>query len=143
MNITTLPLLFLATLALPAWFSWDPLLSYFTAAFVLALGVSIAIKKAPPQASALEKIILCGPVFIAMPMATFGTEHFLDPPGVGRMIPAWIPANIFWVYLVGTCLILGGLSIVVQKCAGLSAGLFGVMLLLFELLLHIPKIAAA
>jgi hypothetical protein len=39
-------------LALPAWFSWDPLLSYFVAAFLLVLGVGIVIKPAPPLASA-------------------------------------------------------------------------------------------
>ncbi|MGH9714482.1 MAG: hypothetical protein ACRD5M_14405 [Candidatus Acidiferrales bacterium] len=142
MSVTTFPLLFLATLALPAWFSWDPLLPYFTAVFLLALGVSVVIKKAPPQARWLDKIVLCGPLFIAMPMAVFGTEHFLAPKAIGGMIPAWIPAHHFWVYFVGTCLILGGLSIVVQIRAGLSAGLFGVMILLFELFMHIPNVAA-
>jgi len=108
----------------------------------LALGVSIAIKKAPP-ANVLNKIILCGPVFIAMPTAVFGTEHVLDSTSVGRAVPAFIPAHTFWVHFVGTCLILGGLSIAVQKYAGLSARLFGVMLLSFELLMHIARIAAA
>jgi uncharacterized membrane protein len=142
MTAPTLPLLSLATLALPVWFAWDPLLSYFTAAVLLVLGLAIAIKKAPPQASVLEKLILCGPVFLAMPMAVFGTEHFLFPTSIGQMVPAWIPAHIFWVYLVGTCLFLGGLSIVVQKYAWLSAGLFGVMMLLFELLMNIPGAVA-
>jgi len=82
-----------AVWALPVWFSWDPCLPYLTAVLLLAFGLSIAIKKAPPQASGLDKIILCGPVFIAMPMAVFGTEHYLDPTGVGRAIPAWIPAH--------------------------------------------------
>ena len=132
--------------ALPAWFSWGLLLSYVTAVLPLAVGVSIAIKKAPAQANWLDKIILCGPVFIAMPMAVFGEEHFIDPKGmvgpggIGSLIPAWIPAHTFWVYFVGTCLILGGLSIVVQKYAGLSAGLFGVMILCFEILIWIPQV---
>jgi uncharacterized membrane protein len=143
MAITTLPRVFLATLGLPVWFSWDPLLSYFAAAFLLALGVSVALKKAPRQANALDKIIRCGPAFIAMPMGVFGTEHFLFPTFIGRLVPAWIPAHTFWVYWVGTCLILGALSIVVQRHAELSAGLFGVMLLLFELLIHIPNVVAA
>lgn len=87
--------------ALPVWFSWDPLLPYFTAVLLLAVGLSIAIKKAPPQVNWLDKIIRCGPVFIAMPMAVFGTEHFLAPAAVGRIIPAWIPGHTFWVYFVG------------------------------------------
>jgi uncharacterized membrane protein len=129
--------------ALPAWFSWNPLLSYVTAVLLLAVGVPLAIKKAPPQANALEKIILCGPVFIAMPMVVFGLDHYFFPAEIGQIIPAWIPAHAFWVYFVGTCLILGGLSIVFQKYAGLSAGLFGVMLLCFEALMNIPAVVSA
>jgi uncharacterized membrane protein len=128
---------------LPAWFSWNPLLSYVTAVLLLAVGVPLAIKKAPPQANALEKIILCGPVFIAMPMVVFGLDHYFFPAEIGQIIPAWIPAHAFWVYFVGTCLILGGLSIVFQKYAGLSAGLFGVMLLCFEALMNIPAVVSA
>ena len=120
-----------------------PAVAYFTAAFLLVLGVSIAIKNATPQASVLDKVILCGPVFIAMPMAVFGTQHFLFPIGVGRIIPSWIPAHAFWVYFVGTCLILGSVSIVFQKYAWLSVGLFGVMLLCFEVLMHIAGVVAA
>jgi uncharacterized membrane protein len=127
--------------ALPAWF-WNPLLSYVTAVLLLIVGVSLAIKKTPPQAHWLDKIILCGPVFIAMPMVVFGVDHYLFPAEIGRIIPAWIPAHTFWVYFVGACLILGGLSIVFQKYAGLAAGLFGVMLLCFEALMNIPAVVA-
>jgi len=139
---TSLPCCLLLS-TLPVWLSWDPLLPYFTAVFLLALGVGVAIQKAPPQATVLDKVVLCGPVFIAMPMAVFGAEHFLFPIGVGQIIPPWIPAHAFWVYFVGTCLVLGGLSIVVQKYAWLSAGLFGSMLLWFEVLMHIPGVVAA
>jgi uncharacterized membrane protein len=128
--------------ALPAWFSWNPLLPYVTAVLLLVVGVSIAIKKAPPLANWLDTIIPCGPVFIAMPMVVFGMDHYFFPAEIGRIIPAWIPAHTFWVYFVGTCLILGGLSIVFQKYAGLSAGLFGIMLLCFEVLMNIPGVVA-
>ncbi len=134
-----LPFSLAVLLALPAWF-WNPLLSYVTAVLLLVAGVSLAIKKAPPQANWLDKIVLCGPVFIAVPMALFGIDHYLFPVGVGQIIPAWIPAHSFWVYFVGTCLILGGLSIVFQKYAGLAAGLFGIMVLCFEALMNIPGV---
>src|SRR6266404_6756790 len=93
---------------LPVWFSWNPLLSYFTAVLLLVIGVIIAIKKAQPQSNWRETIVLCGPVFIAAPMAVFGLDHYFFPAGVSRLIPPWIPAHMFWVYFVGTCLILGG-----------------------------------
>jgi len=128
--------------AMPAWFTWNPVLPYFTAVLLLVVGVSKAIKKAPPQASWLDKITLCGPVFIGVPLVLFGIDHYLFPAEIGLFIPAWIPAHAFWVYFVGTCLLLGGLSIVFQKLAGLSAGLFGVMLLCFEALMNIPAVVA-
>ena len=126
--------------ALPVWFSWNPLLSYFTAVLLLIIGVTIAIKNAPPQTDWLEKIILCGPVFIAAPMAVFGLDHYFFPAGVSGIIPPWIPFHMFWVYFVGTCLILGGISIAIQKYAALAAGLFGIMLLCFEATMNIPGV---
>jgi uncharacterized membrane protein len=132
----------LGTWALPVWFSWDPLLPYLTVVVLLAIGLPKAIKTAPPQARLLDKIILCAPVFVGMPMVVFGEEHYLLPAEIGGLIPAWIPAHTFWVYFVGTCLILGGLSIVARQYAALSAGLFGIMLLCFELLMNIPAVVA-
>src|SRR6266849_836694 len=128
--------------ALPAWFSLNPVLPYVTAVLLLVVGVSLAIKKAPPQANWLDKIVFSGPVFIGVPMALFGLDHYFFPVAIGQIIPAWITAHAFWVYFVGTCLLLGGLSIVLQTHAWLSAGLFGVMLLCFEALMNIPAVAA-
>jgi uncharacterized membrane protein len=82
-------------------------------------------------------------VFLAVPIAVFGTEHFTSAESVARLVPSWIPGRLFWALFVGTCLISAALSIVVKIHAGLSAALFGVMLLMFELLLHIPKIVGA
>lgn len=130
-----------ALAALPAWF-WNPMLSYVSAVLLLIAGVSIAIQKSSPKANWLEKITLCGPVFIGIPMVVFGLDHYLFPAGIGQIIPAWIPAHTFWVYFVGTCLILGGLSIVFKKYAWLAAGLFGVMLLCFEALMNIPAVVS-
>jgi hypothetical protein len=88
MTSPTLASSFLATLALPVWFAWDPLLPYVTAPFLLVLGMGLAIKNAPPQANWIDKIVLCGPVFIAMPMVVFGMDHYLFPAGTGRIIQA-------------------------------------------------------
>jgi len=128
---------------LPAWFAWDPCLPYFTGTVILVIGLSMAIKNEAPQAHGLDKIIALGPVFIAVPIAVFGTDHFLAAKAVARMVPSWIPGHLFWVYFVGACLMSAGLSLVVKKHAGLAAALFGIMLLLFEVLISIPRIVAA
>lgn len=131
-----------ATWTLPFWFAWDPLLPYLTATILLVLGVRIAINNASQQTRRLDKIVLFGPVFIGLPMAVFGIEHFLDPQGVSQTIPAWIPGHMFWVYFVGACLVVGGLSSVLHRYAWLSAGSFGVMLLCFEVLMEIFRVVA-
>jgi len=109
----------------------------------LVVGVSIVFNEAAPQKRGLDKIIALGPVFFAVPIAVFGTEHFTSAESVARIVPSWIPGHLFWALFVGTCLLGAALSIAVKIHAGLAAALFGVMLLMFELLLHIPRIAGA
>jgi uncharacterized membrane protein len=133
----------LAGTALPAWIAWDPCLPYFIGIVLLAVGLTVAIKKDATQAHGTDMIVILGPVFMAVPIAVFGSEHFIAAESVSRMVPSWIPGHLFWVYFVGTALICAGLSMVVRKHAGLATALFGIMLLLFELLISIPRIVAA
>ena len=130
-------------LSLLAVISWDPLLPYFTGAFILILGVSTVIKKEISSAHGVDKLLSFGPLFIAVPMAVFGADHFVFAGSITQLVPSWIPWHPFWVYFVGACLIGGALSLSVRKYAALSAGLFGIMLLLFEVLIHFPKVASA
>lgn len=132
----------IATWALPASIAWDVWFSYFVGAVILCIGL-VVIKKEAWQSRGLDKIIALGPLFLAVPIAVFGSEHFTATKSVERLVPSWIPGHLFWVLFVGACLISAALSIVVRKYAGLAAALFGVMILLFELLLHIPRIVAA
>lgn len=131
-----------ATWALPAWIAWDVCLPYFIGAVILGIGL-VVIRSEVLRKHGLDKIIAMGPVFLAVPIAVFGTEHFTSAESVAQIVPSWIPGHLFWTLFVGTCLISAALSLVVKKHAGLAAALVGVMLLLFELLLHIPGIAGA
>ena len=124
--------------ALPAWFSLENFACYSAGILVLVVGLAVAMKHFPPQTTALEKLLYCAPVLVAAPLAIFGAEHLLDPAGVGRLIPAWIPAHTFWALLVGVCLVLAALSIMAQKQVALALGLFGILMLCFEALIHVP-----
>jgi uncharacterized membrane protein len=114
-------------------------LTHFISVAMLVLGLSIVLKNAAPGASLGEKFVLCGPVFFAVPMAVFGTEHFLDPVNISNLIPKWIPARLFLAYFVGAGLVAASLSIVFRKLAGLAAACVGIMFLFFEALMHIPN----
>jgi hypothetical protein len=52
--------------------------------------------------------------------------------------PAWIPGRLFWVYLVGTVLIVAGGSILTGIKARADSTLLAALFLLSVLLLHIP-----
>jgi uncharacterized membrane protein len=115
---------------------------YFAAAVLLAIGLSIILRDEVPNAHGLDKILPFGRLFYAIPMAVFGTEHFCFPEEIGEMVPSWIPAHPFWVYLVGLALIAAALSIVVKRQAWLAATLLGTMLCLFVVLISAPAVVA-
>jgi uncharacterized membrane protein len=131
-----------AVLALPAWISWEVCLLYLVGLAFLVTGLVIASKEAP-QTGLLDRLVLLGPVFFAVPIAVFGTEHFLEARAMAKAVPSWIPGQLFWAYFVGAALICAAVSMVVKRYVGLSAALFGIMMLLFEVLLHIPRVFAA
>jgi uncharacterized membrane protein len=81
-------------------------------------------------------------LFFAMPMGVFGTEHLVDASDMAQAVPSWMPAHLFWAYLVGVALIAAALSIILNKHARLAATLLGSMLLVFVALIHIPNIVA-
>ena len=149
MTLTPLRLLCLILIASIPWQVWLP---YLIGAVILGLGVSMAVKNEASQRRDRDKItpdkivlkiVVLGPVFLAVPIAVFGAEHFAFSKSVAQMVPSFMPGHLFWVCFVGTCLIGAALSLVIGKHAGLASALFGIMLLMFELLLHIPGIVRA
>ena len=113
---------------------------YFAAIVLFAIGLTIIIKDELPQRHGLEKILPFGRLFFAIPMGVFGTEHLVDASDIAQVVPSWMPAHLFWTYLVGVALIAAALSIVLNKHARLAATLLGSMLLVFVVLIHIPNI---
>jgi len=120
-------------------FPWGVWLPYLIGALVLAIGL-ITVRNEFLQKHGLDKIVVLGPVFFAVPLAVFGTEHFTAATILAGMVPAWLPGHMFWALLVGACLIAAALSIAARKYAWLASALAGVLILLFELLIHIPNV---
>jgi len=115
---------------------------YFTGVVILVIGLIKIIKDELPQRHGLDKILPFGRLFFAMPMGVFGTEHLVDASDIAQAVPSWIPAHLFWAYLVGVALIAAALSIILKKYARLAATLLGSMLLVFVATIHIPNIVA-
>ena len=117
-------------------------LPYFNGAFLIAIGLPIIIKKELPQERGLDRIILFGRLFFAVPLVVFAAEHFTATKSIAQIIPSWIPGHVFWVYFVGIALIAAALSIVLKRQSRLSATLLGIMFSLFVVLIHIPRVLA-
>jgi uncharacterized membrane protein len=123
-------------LRIPADVFWP----YFTGVLLLLIGLAKISKDEVPQRHGLDKILPFGRLFFAMPMGVFGTEHLVDASDIAQAVPSWMPAHLFWAYLVGVALIAAALSIILNKYARLAATLLGSMLLVFVATIHIPNI---
>jgi len=128
----------LAGFGLPSGIFW----LYFSGSILLVVGLVKILKDELPQTHGLDKIMPFGRLFLAIPLAVFGTEHFTNTADVAKSVPRWFPAHAFWVYLVGIALIAAALSITVQIRSPLAATLLGAMFFSFVLLIDIPGLKA-
>ena len=94
------------------------------------------------QEHGVEKIMPFGRLFFAIPLAVFGSEHFTDTADIAALVPRWIPAHTFWVYLVGLAFLCAGLSIAILVQARLAAALVGMTFLIFVLVMDMPGVVA-
>ncbi len=114
---------------------------YLAAGIVLASGF-MAIWRDLRDAPLAEKLIQFGPLLFAIPLAAFGTQHFVQTAGIMAIMPQWIPGHLVFVLLVGACLIAAGLSIATEIQSVLAAFLTAVMFVCFEALMIIPGAVA-
>jgi uncharacterized membrane protein len=111
-----------------------------------------------PWTSAFELIALSGAALIvvgapiaiklgrllyAILLVVVGIQHFLYARFVATLVPSWIPGHLFWAYFVGVAFIVAAISIATQIKAGLAGTWLGIMFLLWVLVLHFPRVAAA
>jgi putative oxidoreductase len=75
-----------------------------------------------------------------IPFAVFGLIHVMDTSQMADRIPTYLPVPIFWVYLAGAGLVAAATAMLLGKYDKLAATLLAVELLLFVLLLHLPKL---
>jgi uncharacterized membrane protein len=126
-----------APFGIPATAFWI----YVCASLLFVIGF-IKILNELPQEHGVDKVMPFGRLFFAIPMALFGSEHFTSTAGIANLVPRWIPAHTFWVYLVGLAFICAALSIAVLVQARLAAALVGMTFLIFVLVMDMPATLA-
>ena len=77
----------------------------------------------------------------AIMLLAFGSFHFMNAEGMAGMVPSYMPGGVFWVYLVGVCLVLAALAIILHKMARTALYLTGFLLILFVLMVYVPQVA--
>jgi len=115
---------------------------YFAGMVLSVIGLTMIVREEMPRARGLDKALTLGRLLLVVPMAVFGAEHFMFWREMLPMVPAWIPWHPFWIFLVGTALILAATSIITKRLAGLAAVLLAAMIFSFVLLIHIPAAVA-
>ena len=125
---------FLAVFGIPAPVFWP----YFATVALTVVALALIVGRELPQARGMDKAVVFGRLFLAVPMAAFGVEHYMFWREMGPMVPSWIPWHPFWLLLVGTGLIAASVSIVAKQYDVLAASLLGAMIFSFVLLIHIP-----
>ncbi|MDP4265411.1 MAG: hypothetical protein Q8941_22990 [Bacteroidota bacterium] len=88
----------------------------------------------------LGKLIPFGAILFSITMITFGTLHFLYAKGVSEYAPSWVPNREFWTYLAGAGLFGSGVAIILKIKTRLAATLLGTMILIWVIILHIPRV---
>ena len=90
------------------------------------------------KARGVDKAYPLGRVAIAVPIATFGAEHFASAHDIMRGVPRWMPAKLFWTYFVGVCLFAAAVSFIFRIWIPLSASLLGIMFACFVAMMDLP-----
>ena len=122
-----------APFGIPATAFW-----MYVCAFLLLIIGLIKIPREIPRQAGVDKVMPLGRLFFAIPIAVFGTEHFTITATIAAMVPRWIPAHTFWVYLIGSGFLCAGLSIIVLVRARLAAALVAMTFLIFVCTMDLP-----
>lgn len=86
----------------------------------------------------MKSLPTIGKYLLVVPMLGFAIGHFTKAKAMAGMVP--IPGGEIWVYLTGVFILAGVIGILINKKAKLAAQLFGLMVLLFALLIWLPSL---
>lgn len=104
---------------------------------VLVIGL-FAARHDIAHARGLDRILALTNLCFAVPLAVFGAEHFCLGSSMIGLVPAYMPARVAWIYVVGAALIVASLSIATKIQVRWSGLLFGIMMFLFVAMIHLP-----
>ncbi len=75
----------------------------------------------------------------AISLPAFGVAHFIYDEFTAAMVPAWIPARMFWAYFTGVAHIAAGLSLIANIVPRWGATLLALMFTSFAILVNLTR----
>ena len=79
-------------------------------------------------------------MLIGLSIIVFGVDHLLIPGIIAKLVPAWMPAKLFWAWFTGIAMIAAGVCIAIPWWKRMAASLLGLMFFLWVALLHAPRV---
>ena len=125
------------------WTVLFEILAMVGGAWVLAASFSADGMGSGSRDNVVWRLSDVGRFLIAVSLVVFAVQHFMYAGFVATLVPAWIPARLFWAYFTGIAFVAAAISIATKKILGMAAMLLGTMFLLWVVLLHIPRVAGA
>jgi len=84
-----------------------------------------------------------GSIVYSLTIISFGVDHYLYAHEATGYMPTWINHQLFWLYFTGTALLGSGVAILLRIKVNLFATLLGMMIFIWVVILHIPKVVAS
>ena len=77
-------------------------------------------------------------IIYALTIAGFGVRNFMKADDMDTNVQDYMPGDIIWLYITGTCMILAAIAIILNnKLTRIACYLLALMLIIFICLLHI------
>ncbi|HKU14063.1 MAG TPA: DoxX family protein [Steroidobacteraceae bacterium] len=112
----------------------------FTERLEVAAGAFMLAATQLPGTDLARRGMLVARIAFGVSLPVFGIAHWVYPQFTADMIPAFIPAHLFWAYFTGAGHFIAGIAILTNVLARLAAILFAAMVSGFVLLLHVPRV---
>ncbi len=128
-------------LAMPqVWGSWG---NFFEELSIVISGAAIYASLSPPGSAWHRRTAGLSRLYGICPIS-FGLTHLIYLSGAATWVPKWLPfGGVFWTAATGAFFLLAAFSILTGLLAGLASRLNAIMIVCFEVLVWMPKLAAA
>lgn len=128
--------------AMDSWENSAETLVIVAGAWVLYAGLASSNDKRLLAFAVGDAGVRVARVIYGLAMIPFGIAHFAYAELTASLVPAWLPAHLFWAYATGTAYLAAGAAILSGVCARLAATLSAWQMGLFTVLIWVPIVAA-